>query len=1231
MITKKLKSVITAALVCAAGSVAVPTAQAAIADNLVVHLTFDNTFNDASGRNNHGTPVVQPEVDTGLPVTVTDGALVGTHALRLLAGQHVNLGQPADLQFGESTDFSISFWIKGDTAAWTSDPSFIGTKNWASGGNLGYIIAAQGNGGWKWNFTGNAAGRLDTPNLGVIRDNTWHNIVVTHERTGLARFYVDGVEVATSNIAGTGSIDSGLDTNIGNDGTGRYGFDNDTGARIAELYLDDVGIWRRSLNAAEAATIYGAGLQGMNLAQADMVPLAVNRIFPLAGSTDAPAVGQVFAEITNVDGTLDPASVRFFFDDAEVDAQLTTLGDVTRVAYLLPEALAAGSTHTARVEAADSSTPPRTIVQEWTFTVAQYQTLPEFYALPAGSATTPGIRFRTVEAIELWQTGTTLPNSIARAEAQLAGTLINPNTGEPFTNGAEPGPNPDESFTVPVVNFEQQGQDAGRIGGDSAFPGLDNPPDDYNNFSTEALAYLDLAAGYYRFGVNSDDGFQLRAGRPARSVLDSVVLGAFNDGRGAADSVFDFVAPVDGIYPFRLIHFEGGGGASLEWWSVDLETGDRILINDTTNPNSVRSFAFAADVDALPYVRSVTPLPGENFARPDDPIRAEIVAGTTALPAGSIRMELDGTPVTPTTSTQDGVTTVTYLPSPPLEFRTLYTVTLAFGTGASEVVNEWQFTTRGFDQPPGITGHWNFEGNLQALIGAEITYPNEATRSITAFGSSEDFDIPGIGGQPAQVMFFPGAATDELYFTVPHGAAPNADGIRVNRWTVIMDLFFPESNTQTWFSFMQIDDLTNKNDGELFANFSDRTGDGIPDGGIGIGGQYTNVEDGLTYIRRGQWHRVVFAIDQTNDNEFEQGVLSKFIDGIKFQDQLRGDTYDGRHALRQVFLLFADENGETQPVYISSLQVRNYKMTDAEVAALGGVTSAGGISTVTGQWNFTDGNLGATLGTALEYRGDIGAATSFPTDTIGGQSARVMSFPAATQAQGYSITPGAMPNGGGDFVNQYTLLLDLKFPADSTGKWRGLWQTDTNNITDGDLFINTANGIGIAGNYSGTIAADTWHRVAFALDLTRSELAKYIDGQHVGTQTLSQGVDGRWSVGDRALLFTDEDGETAAGRVSSIQFRPFQLSAEQIAALGAPSAAGIPLDLPYVETITMPDLALERLPSGQVRIAWEAGSGLILEQSPTVTPEDWSAVPGVTGNSATLDVTGSANFLRLRR
>ena len=41
-----------------------------------------------------------------------------------------------------------------------------------------------------------------------------------------------------------------------------------------------------------------------------------------------------------------------------------------------------------------------------------------------------------------------------RAKAQLAGTLVNPDTQELFENGAEVGPNPDGSFNVDTILFE---------------------------------------------------------------------------------------------------------------------------------------------------------------------------------------------------------------------------------------------------------------------------------------------------------------------------------------------------------------------------------------------------------------------------------------------------------------------------------------------------------------------------------------------------------------------------------------------------------------------------------------------------------------------------------------------------------------------------------------------------------------------------------------------------------
>jgi len=144
------------------------------------------------------------------------------------------------------------------------------------------------------------------------------------------------------------------------------------------------------------------------------------------------------------------------------------------------------------------------------------------------------------------------------------------------------------------------------------------------------------------------------------------------------------------------------------------------------------------------------------------------------------------------------------------------------------------------------------------------------------------------------------------------------------------------------------------------------------------------------------------------------------------------------------------------------------------------------------------------------------------------------------------------------------------YPAASSGTWRSLFQTATANGNDGDLFINDGNGIGISSLYAGAILPDTWHRVAlvFDLTLTSNRLKKYIDGSLVGAQNLD-GLDGRWSLDPTALLFTDNDGETAAGFVNSIQIHDVALTDTDIFSLGKATAAGIPATIPVFTNLTV--------------------------------------------------------------
>src|SRR5207245_2677267 len=107
--------------------------------------------------------------------------------------------------------------------------------------------------------------------------------------------------------------------------------------------------------------------------------------------------------------------------------------------------------------------------------------------------------------------------------------------------------------------------------------------------------------------------------------------------------------------------------------------------------------------------------------------------------------------------------------------------------------------------------------------------------------------------------------------------------------------------------------------------------------------------------------------------------------------------------------------------------------------------------------------------------------------------------------QGFYMRHGARPNGGGHFVNQYTLLMDIMYPAASSGRWRALFQTDPFNHlgNDAEFYVGDSsaspdpNGIGAEGQFNRALAPDIWYRVALAVDLTAPpghQLAKYVNG-----------------------------------------------------------------------------------------------------------------------------------------
>jgi hypothetical protein len=204
---------------------------------------------------------------------------------------------------------------------------------------------------------------------------------------------------------------------------------------------------------------------------------------------------------------------------------------------------------------------------DWSFTIT-YLAL-DTSSRSAGAGNARGFSVRVVQApLDAGQ----LENSLQRAESQLA---ANSSFAKAY----------DITVVDPLINYSQNAPDAGDgfFAEDLVIPGasIDLGTD---NYAMEVRTFLNLPAGIVRFGVNCDDGYKVAAGAtPDASTLPL----AFHNG-GPANETFDVVVPAAGLYPFRLVWYERGGGAHVEWFSVDRTSGDRTLLNA---PGGIQAFA----------------------------------------------------------------------------------------------------------------------------------------------------------------------------------------------------------------------------------------------------------------------------------------------------------------------------------------------------------------------------------------------------------------------------------------------------------------------------------------------------------------------------------------------------------------------------------------------------------------------------------------------------------------
>lgn len=325
-------------------------------------------------------------------------------------------------------------------------------------------------------------------------------------------------------------------------------------------------------------------------------------------------------------------------------------GDVVTVSYTTP-AQAPGTVNAVSLSYSNNAQPPLADTLDRTYTVNAYKVIPASFAVTGVDTDSSGMKARIHQI-----GGPRTPgdqNSTDNAERQLMDLIIDPITEEPYVNLATPSGEADGRYTTERVNWNIASPTSeGNFTAittpsrtDDPVPGL--AAGNTVNFVAEFISFVELRAGQvYTMGVNSDDGFKVTVGPNPRDV-SSMVLGGFNGGRGFADTLFDFMVEADGIYPMRLLWWQGTGGGSVEWFTMD-NAGNKTLLNDREVAGHVKAYSVGPATGAIvaPYVSYVSPFVGNTNAPANLVLEVYVQDAATSVSPSGIQLFVNDVNVT---------------------------------------------------------------------------------------------------------------------------------------------------------------------------------------------------------------------------------------------------------------------------------------------------------------------------------------------------------------------------------------------------------------------------------------------------------------------------------------------------------------------------------------------------------------------------------------------------------
>jgi hypothetical protein len=171
----------------------------------------------------------------------------------------------------------------------------------------------------------------------------------------------------------------------------------------------------------------------------------------------------------------------------------------------------------------------------------------------------------------------------------------------------------------------------------------------------------------------------------------------------------------------------------------------------------------------------------------------------------------------------------------------------------------------------------------------------------------------------------------------------------------------------------------------------------------------------------------------------------------------------------------------------------------------------------------------------------VGVTPSYGVETVGSGLSTVLNVPALGSSQSYQLINWARDNGSNIVgpCNRWTLAMDIRPTFPNATPYLAILQTNTANTDDGEVFLHANGSLYAEGTVvpAGTFTANTWQRLVITCDGNSSSgltIRFFRNGVLVGTKVSA--FNGNYSIGAKALLFTDNNNETNPASIGALAF-----------------------------------------------------------------------------------------------